>query len=84
VAIQLIVRGDWKDVIDFTRRLQKFERAVRVRSVAVAHNAGDGLTGPYEEANYQIVVYVMAAAPEVAPAPASVPASPPADATPSQ
>lgn len=86
VPISVVVRGDWADIIEFTRKLDAMERAIRITSTNFKAVAETEDEDRYVEANVILEIYVMSA-PPVNAAPASTnaqPASPPAGAAPSQ
>jgi len=62
VSTNAVVRGDWADVIDFTRRLHAFERAIRLTQVNVTYQEATETERAGVTANYTAEVYVMAAA----------------------
>lgn len=86
VPIAIVLRGDWADIIEFTRKLDGMERAIRITG-SMFKNVPEGEdTERYVEANITIEVYVMAAVPAsvMGSDAASQSVSPPAGATPSQ
>ena len=86
VAISVVLRGSWADVIEFTRKLDAMERAIRITASNFANVPESEEQDRYVEANITLEVYVMSAAPMTggSAATSSQSTSPPAGATPSQ
>jgi Tfp pilus assembly protein PilO len=86
LPITIIVNGDWADVIEYYRKLDKLDRGVRVTTSSFTYVPEAEETPAYVQANIVLEVYVMAAAPPMVEQPpaASQDATPPAGAVPSQ
>jgi Tfp pilus assembly protein PilO len=86
VPISVVVRGDWADIIEFTRKLDAMERAIRITSTNFKNVAATEEEDRYVEANITLEIYVMSAPPVNATSTStnSQSASPPTGAAPSQ
>jgi Tfp pilus assembly protein PilO len=86
LPVTLLVSGDWANVIDYYRKLDKLDRGVRVTTSQFAYVPETEETEAYVQANIVLEVYVMAAAPPMVEQPpaASQATTPPAGATQSQ
>lgn len=63
VPISVVLRGDWADIIEFTRKLDAMERAIRVTSSNFKNIPATETKDRYVEANITLEVYVMSASP---------------------
>lgn len=84
IAIDVKVRGQWADMIDYVSRLSKYTRGVRVLTAGFTSVAGTDTSERYVEGKISLVVYTMSVINVSTPAVPSAPATPPADAQPSQ
>jgi Tfp pilus assembly protein PilO len=87
VPISVVVRGDWADIIEFTRKLDAMERAIRITSSSFKDIPATETEDRYVEANIIVEIYVMSAPPVNAtstPASLQTTTTPPAGAAPSQ
>ncbi len=62
LPVNLTLRGDWTDVIEYNHRLNELDRAVRVKNTSFGYNAGSEDEDPYITVTMSLEVYVMEAA----------------------
>jgi len=86
VPISVVLRGDWADIIEFTRKLDTMERAIRLTATNFKNIPATETEDRYVEANITLEIYVMSAPPVNATTnPSSqTTTTPPAGAIPSQ
>ncbi len=85
IPIDVKVEGQWADLIEYVRKLGKYTRGMRLRTVQFSSVDGTAEKPRYVEARITLEVYTMSVlnVNNTAAAP-SAPATPPADAQPSQ
>jgi len=85
VPISVVLRGDWADIIEFTRKLDAMERAIRITATNFKNVAATEDEDRYVEASITLEIYVMSAPPvNATPASTQTTTTPPAGAAPSQ
>lgn len=62
VPVNLIVRGDWVDLIDYVGRISKLKRGLRVVDTSFTYVEPTDMERAYVEASVSLEVYVMEAA----------------------
>lgn len=82
LPITLVLRGEWADLIEYYRKIDKLDRGVRITSSSFTYVPETDTSEAYVQANIVLEVYVMAAS-SVPPA-SSETTSPTPDATTSQ
>jgi type IV pilus assembly protein PilO len=73
LSITLLVQGDWADVIEFYRKLDKLDRGVRVTNSTFSYVPESETSDAYVNANIVLEVYVMTSASSTPPPAVSAP-----------
>lgn len=82
LPITLVLRGEWADLIEYYRKIDKLDRGVRITSSSFTYVPETDTSDAYVQANIVLEVYVMAASSEPPASSGATSATP--DATPSQ